>query len=264
MSRLALVGMVTAAALSSTFVNGPVSASSAAPCGPTAVAHRGGSVGVPESTMPAYRSALRVGVRVLEADVRMTADGVLVIMHDRTVDRTTDGTGAVRAMTYRQVRQLDAGHGAKVPRLAALLRLAKRRNARLILEVKIPHTTRAEVRRFVRTVRKAGMVRRTTADSFAAERLALVRATAPAMDRGLVTTRPRRSRTLLRLGSAVIVRSDVTSGRRVRAWQHAGLYVAAWTANDRGTWRALNRRGVDAVITDRPGAYQRWVGRGCR
>src|SRR5215212_3812774 len=73
------------------------------------IAHRGGSTSAPENTLAAFRNAITQGADWLEFDVQMTKDGALVVIHDETVDRTTDGTGAVAEMTLEQIRRLDAG-----------------------------------------------------------------------------------------------------------------------------------------------------------
>jgi len=78
-------------------------------CVPPPVAHRGDSARAPENTVPAFAKALAVGVRRLELDVRFTAGDVPVVMHDPTVDRTTNGAGDVSALTLEQLRALDAG-----------------------------------------------------------------------------------------------------------------------------------------------------------
>jgi glycerophosphoryl diester phosphodiesterase len=74
------------------------------------VAHRGASAYLPENTMPAFERAVEMGADAIELDVHLTADGQLAVIHDETVDRTTDGTGAVAGMTMQQLRALDAGH----------------------------------------------------------------------------------------------------------------------------------------------------------
>jgi glycerophosphoryl diester phosphodiesterase len=74
-----------------------------------AISHRGEHLHHPENTMPAYRAALEAGADFIETDVRTTSDGKLVIMHDATVDRCTDGRGEVAAMTLEEIRKLDAG-----------------------------------------------------------------------------------------------------------------------------------------------------------
>ena len=73
-------------------------------------AHRGGAKIVPENTREGFREGLRVGAGVLELDVHTTADGAVVVIHDETVDRTTDGSGTIREMTLTEVKRLDAGY----------------------------------------------------------------------------------------------------------------------------------------------------------
>lgn len=75
------------------------------------IAHRGAHLDRPENTIPAYRSAVEMGVDFIEIDIRRTKDGRLVLMHDRTVDRTTNETGQLASMTFDQVRALDASKG---------------------------------------------------------------------------------------------------------------------------------------------------------
>ncbi|UCH36265.1 MAG: glycerophosphodiester phosphodiesterase family protein [Armatimonadota bacterium] len=98
------------------------------------IGHRGAPTEAPENTLAAFRKALDLGAHGVELDVRLTADGHLVIMHDDTVDRTTDGTGAVADMTLEQIRSLSAG-GETVPTLhEALQTVAPRGEAMLDLK----------------------------------------------------------------------------------------------------------------------------------
>jgi glycerophosphoryl diester phosphodiesterase len=76
---------------------------------PLSVAHRGHSIAYPENTLEAYRKAIELGVEMIECDVNITRDGMLVMMHDSTLDRTTTGTGRVSASTWEDVQRLDAG-----------------------------------------------------------------------------------------------------------------------------------------------------------
>jgi glycerophosphoryl diester phosphodiesterase len=89
---------------------------------PLAVAHRGHSIAYPENTLEAYRKAIELGVEMIECDVNITSDGRLVMMHDPTLDRTTNGTGRVSAATWEEIQRLDAGGkfkpefaGARIP-----------------------------------------------------------------------------------------------------------------------------------------------------
>lgn len=94
-----------------------------------AISHRGEHLERPENTMPAFQEAIRVGADYIEVDVRTTADGKLVLSHDATVDRCTDGNGRVDSMTFEQIEALDAGAkkgypGTRIPTLDQVLDLA--------------------------------------------------------------------------------------------------------------------------------------------
>lgn len=86
-------------------------------------AHRGASIEFPENTLAAFRRALELNVEGIELDVHLSADGHAVVIHDETVDRTTDGSGAVAEMTLEQLKALDAGGGEPVPTLGEVLDL---------------------------------------------------------------------------------------------------------------------------------------------
>jgi glycerophosphoryl diester phosphodiesterase len=109
----------------------------------TLVNHRGLSPDFPENTVAAFRNSVALGADVIEIDLRPTQDGHIVIMHDATVDRTTDGAGAVRDLTLEQVRTLDAGSyvsagfaGEQVPTFEEALEAVKGTGVRLLLDIK--------------------------------------------------------------------------------------------------------------------------------
>lgn len=110
---------------------------------PLVGAHRGQIQGEPENTIRAFNHAIAAGVDIIELDLRETADGQIVIMHDPSVRRTTDRSGRVIEMTVASIRQLDAGikfgpefKGERVPLLGEVLNLAKGRRIRLLLDIK--------------------------------------------------------------------------------------------------------------------------------
>lgn len=101
------------------------------------IAHRGGIVdGFPENTLAAYREAIRHGAEFIEIDLRGTSDGEIVIMHDETVDRTTNGHGAVTALTLAELKALDAGRGERIPTYDEVLRLVSGTGVGLLLDIK--------------------------------------------------------------------------------------------------------------------------------
>ena len=88
-------------------------------------AHRGWKDKYPENTMEAFEKAIELGVDQLETDVRMTSDGELVLIHDATLDRTTNGTGNVHEFSFEEIRKLDAGNGEQIPTLREFMELIK-------------------------------------------------------------------------------------------------------------------------------------------
>jgi len=99
------------------------------------IGHRGARGLEPENTMRSFRKALELGVDYIECDVHMTKDGHIVLMHDHTVDRTTNASGPVNSFTFDEIRKLDAGEGEIIPTLGELLDLA-RGKVKLHIELK--------------------------------------------------------------------------------------------------------------------------------
>ena len=110
---------------------------------PLSVAHRGHSIAYPENTLEAYRKAIELGVEMIECDVNITRDGKLVMMHDSTLDRTTNGSGLVSSVTWDEIQGLDAGRkfkpefaGVRVPSTEETLLLYKEAGIFSCIEVK--------------------------------------------------------------------------------------------------------------------------------
>ncbi len=232
-------------------------------------AHRGGSSAAPENTAVADEVARRAGAEWIEIDVQPTKDGVPVILHDATVDRTTDGTGAVRSLTAAQVAGLDAGSwfapayaGQRVPTLASQLDGFKTRGGNLLLEVKGEHT-RETVDRIVAEIRRRGMSRRVFVQSFEPQHLRWVRELAPELPRGLLrsTLDPDPVTIAKDLELSAYNPSDAAFETRpgIVADLHAvGVAVNVWTIDDANRWNALEKAGVDGIITNRPAELAGW------
>ena len=101
------------------------------------IAHRGGiSDGYPENTLAAFQRAMAVGADVIELDLRGTKDGRLVILHDETLDRTTDGTGLVTDFTLEELKKLKAGGNEQIPTYEEVLQLVANTGTKLLLDIK--------------------------------------------------------------------------------------------------------------------------------
>lgn len=225
----------------------------------TIVAHRGLAEGVPENTVTAFRQSLARGVAVIELDVRATMDGQLVILHDETLDRTTDCSGSLALLVLEKVRTCDAGGGERVPTLAEALEFIRDKPARLLLDIK-PGTPlgsvlaqirehRAEFRTILglRRVRDVARVRR---ELPGARTLAFMPEVADAQAFAAAGAQ------IIRLWSDW-VEADPSHVVRTRAlgaepWIMVGRKLPA----TRDEWRKLHTRmiatGPRGLITDRP------------
>ena len=234
------------------------------------VAHRGYSTVAPENTLPALAAAVRAGSTLVEFDVRTTADGVPVVIHDRTVDRTTDGSGHVWDLTLDEIRALDAGSwfspayaGVRVPLLAEALDLLRPR-PELLLEIK-PPATLDEVKTILGMVAERGMVPRTVVQSFDPEIIRRVREATPEVRRGLLRLRFEADTVPLAIELGVVccnpsVDDVLGDPETVAELIGAGIDVMPWTANDPGQWPALVEAGVAGLITDHAGELTGWAG----
>ena len=236
---------------------------------PWVVAHRGYAAVAPENTLPALAAAARTGADFVEFDVRTTADGVPVVIHDRTVDRTTDGTGRIADLTLDQVLDLDAGSwfspayaGLRVPLLSEVLHLLASSESRLLLEIKPPATVE-QVKAIVAEVAERDLNERTVVQSFDPEILHLTDQAAPELQRGLLRSGfdADPMRVVHEVGAVFCNPSvkDVLGGPdTVRELRESGVAVMPWTANDPDVWPALLGSGVAGIITDRAGELVGW------
>jgi glycerophosphoryl diester phosphodiesterase len=234
------------------------------------VAHRGYSTVAPENTLPAFAAAVRAGATLVEFDVRVTRDGVPVVIHDRTVNRTTDGHGRVWDLTYDEVAALDAGSwfgagftGLRVPSLAETLDLLAPAPVDLLLEIK-PPATLDEVKSIVAQLAERDLLSRTVVQSFDADVVRKVRDLAPDVRRGLLLFRFDAETVELsrELGVAYCNPSvdDVLNGpETMAALAAAGIGVMPWTPNDIAQWRPLVDAGVSGLITDLVGELTGWA-----
>ncbi|MFE7560847.1 glycerophosphodiester phosphodiesterase [Kitasatospora sp. NPDC057500] len=241
------------------------------PGAPLAVfAHRGASSAAPENTLLADEVARRAGADWIENDVRPSRDGVPYVLHDDTVNRTTNGTGAVRDLTAAQLDGLDAGSwfaptaaGARLPSLAAQLDDLRTRGGNLLLEIKGPHT-RDEVARIVQEVRDHEMADRVLVQSFEADALRHTRELAPELPLALLRSSLDDDPVALsrELGLAAYHPADEALAARpevVAALHAAGVAVNVWTVDSAARWKALDAAGVDGIITNRPAELAGWL-----
>jgi glycerophosphoryl diester phosphodiesterase len=242
--------------------------------GPLLIAHRGGSLLAPENTMPAFHSGLGAwNADMVELDVHATADGRCVVIHDPTVDRTTDGTGAVAELTMARLAELDAGYrftpdggithpfrgqGIHVPAIEEVLEAFP--DARLTVEVK---SGAAQAPLFA-AIRRFGAAHRVIAAGMHAVDRTLFRSYEGAVSASTDDVRAFWMAHRLHLAGLVRLNADVVqvpeehegtpvvTPRFVRALHAQGVPVHVWTVNEEAAMHALLDRGVDGIVTDRP------------
>lgn len=237
---------------------------------PLAIAHRGYSAVAPENTLAAIEAAIRTGAEFVEVDTHATVDGVPVVMHDSTVDRTTDGSGAVAELTAAEIAAFDAGSpfspvfaGQRVPTLGQVLDHIKGSGTRLLLEVKGGQNAE-QVRAIVTEVLDRDMVGEVLVQSFDEDVLRYAREFAPHLSRGLlrgglIDTDPVATAKALDVVTYNPIATALTIRRRlVPQLNAAGIAVMPWTVNKPKQWAALTELGVDGIITDRVGELVGW------
>lgn len=228
---------------------------------PRIVAHRGGAREAPENTLAAFAHAVACGADGVELDVRSTADGVAVVFHDDDLRRFDRGAGRVEELTARELRSIDLGRrhrrfrGARVPTLAEAL-AATAPLAFVNLELKPGGDPARLAAAAVAAIADAASGARLLVTSFAAAPLAALAALRPDLPRGLVLDRPPPDDAWL-AHSAVSLSLELARHGFAQRAREAGLRLLVWTENDPRRLAAWARRGVEAVITDRPARFVR-------
>ena len=234
--------------------------------------HRGDKDGAPENTLPAFELALDSDVAFVETDLQLTSDGVPVLMHDWTVDRTTDGSGPVWSMTYDQISRLDAGSwyspefaDTRVPTLEQLLSLLQPTGKSAILELKGAWNA-AQVQTVTDLLYGYGVHNRVILASFDIVTLRALAAVAADVPRVVITHAVVGDPAVLAEACGAIaivtsleyIRSDPTAVARIHA---AGLGVLLYTLNNKDSWSEAVALGVDGLITDKPVKLDGWLAR---
>jgi glycerophosphoryl diester phosphodiesterase len=210
----------------------------------------------PENTLAGIRTALALGADAVEVDVRNTADGIPVLLHDETVDRTTNGSGLLFQMTFDQVRKLEAGDerfpDEKVPSLEETIEAAK--GMSLFLELKETGIERA----VLEVIQHTDAVERCTINSFLDQALAAMRRLEPRLPCVLtVARRPEDwdallTRALSLHAQGLSVECSLVDGALIEKTLRRAMRVYSWTVNEDREIRRLIELGVDGIISDYP------------
>ncbi len=220
-------------------------------------AHRGASRERPENTLGAFRRALEVGAFGIELDVHLSKDGVAVVIHDDTVHRTTNGSGAVAELTLAELNELEGAAGERIPTLEDVLDLVGTRCA-VDIEVKAAAAARVVLRE---ARRRNGL--RWAMSSFDHDVLRLARSMSSVVELWPLVTRVDSDvlATVRELRSSVLALNDRSVTRpTVDELKAEGIGVWTWTVNDPDRARTLASWNVHGICTDDPGAIARAIG----
>jgi glycerophosphoryl diester phosphodiesterase len=228
---------------------------------PWIIAHRGASGHAPENTLSAFKRAVELGAGFIETDLRLTRDGRFVAIHDGTLERSTNGRGAVHDFTLEELRKLDAGlwydrryAGERIPTLEEVLAFGREQDVVFYLEVKYDaawgmHSS------LVGALRSAENAARTIVISFDPSTLAAIRRIDRAIMMGLLVehAQPDSMKTVLDAGARQLCpRSSLVTPDLVEQAHRADLQVVTWTVNLPEGMRAVIDAGVDGIMTDFP------------
>jgi glycerophosphoryl diester phosphodiesterase len=236
---------------------------------PYVIAHRGHSGHYPENTLIAFQKAIEAGADWIEFDVVATLDGHVVVSHDSSVDRRTNSSGKIAAMTLEQIKQLDAGvrsgetfTGERIPTLDEALTFFERQPVRLCIEIKGD-----SIGEFIETARKTitilqqrNYIQRTVISSFNSECLLAIKSWEPLLSTSLDPDRQDGTYTPWQLCQQVLRshanfllhRHDTLTLDIIDEAHQHGFSLWTWTVNNTDAMRRVIEMDVDAIITDHP------------
>lgn len=241
---------------------------------PLVLAHRGASAYAPENTIAAFNLAFEMGADGIELDVTLTKDGIPIVIHDDTVDRTTSGKGAVKELTLEQIKQLDAsyqfekyrGEPLRVPTLKEVLQAIGKRG---IVNIELKSTTlktdgiEAATLAVIKETGTAANIILSSFNPFALQRM---HALEPRLPRGLLYApnlplylRRAWLRPLARV-TAMHPHCSMVDARFVAWAKGKGLEINTWTTDDPAEMKRLVDLGVDAIMTNQPDVLRLVVG----
>lgn len=212
------------------------------------IAHRGASALEPENTLRSFRRAAAEGADAIELDLRLTRDEQLIVLHDATVDRTTDGSGEVARMTLAELRELDAGHGERIPAFEEVLEVV---DLPIYAEMKVIGAARP----LAALIHARHLEQRVVPISFRSEALVEINRVLPKLPAGLILSdAPPNAVEQARSAGANLVSLEHTGfgSETLENCRSAGLNVTVWTVNETAEMERIRMLDVNGIVTDRP------------
>jgi len=225
------------------------------------IAHRGASGNAPENTMAAFRKAVALGATFIETDLQLSRDARFVAIHDATVNRTTNGQGAVHDMTLAELRKLDAGSwfgsefgGERIPTLEEIFEFSKKNDVVFYLEIK-PAGSWGGEHALIGALRESGEIPRAVVISFDPSIVMSLRKIEPTLMTGLLYDGQIENplEKAVAIGARQLaVRGDLVTPAMLAEARKKDLQVVCWTVNHSAHMRMLAAAGVDGIMSDYP------------
>lgn len=222
------------------------------------IGHRGAAGLAPENTLPGLEKAIALGLAYAEVDIQMTKDGAVVLMHDKTVDRTTNGKGKVGELSLEEIKKLDAGSkfssdfkGTKVPTLQEALELIKTSSTTLVIEIKSPELYPGIKEKVHEIISKYDAFDNCYIISFDTAFVDKLKATYPKIRIGHLYLKPPKKMVDVPFIS-VHYFSATFFNKRIQQHRQNGTRVWVWTVNNTKKLQSLQSKGIDGITTDYP------------
>ncbi|MDP1678017.1 MAG: glycerophosphodiester phosphodiesterase family protein [Bacteroidota bacterium] len=223
------------------------------------IAHRGGAMLAPENTLAAFNNAVALKADYLELDILISSDDSLMIMHDNTVDRTTNGTGSVSSMTYAQLRVLDAGSkfnisfaSEKIPTFSEVLEVAKNSPNNIGIVAEVKSTDPTAVQKSVAMIQKYGMQSRVILSSFNINQITSAKTLDPTIRVQLFATASNAIIDQVKAINGEWIGSSLGTQPLIDYAHSKGVLFNIWTINGASQMTSYIALGVDGITTDDP------------
>lgn len=239
---------------------------------PVLIAHRGDKTRCPENTMASFEAAIRAGAWMIELDIALSRDRQLVVIHDDTVDRTTNGTGTVCDLTLADLKSLDAGswfdsrfNRERIPTLEEVLKMVDRQ-ALVNIEIKKSAFEDAAPedaieKQLMRLIADLDLANHVLISSFETRLLERIAASAPGLALGAISLEPADEAAVKNLEKLGCYSwhgwCETMTGDQIELMHSAGFKVFSFTVNEPDVFERLVKAGVDGVFTDDCSLFQK-------
>ncbi|MDN0039942.1 glycerophosphodiester phosphodiesterase family protein [Bacillus aerophilus] len=233
------------------------------------IAHRGSSSAAPENTIAAFDVAVEQGADYIELDVQMTMDQHIVVIHDDTVERTTNGNGLVKSYTLDQLKKLDAGSwfdqqytNERIPTLQEILERYSQRIG-ILIEIKHPKRQIGIEKAVARIINQFAYSRHIIIQSFDVHALQRIKAFAPSLRTALIIKpdafklTKRKLTTYSSFANCLNMKKTMINRWWIDRIHTFGMDVFIWTVKDQKTAHRIKKYPIDGVVTDNPLFFQK-------